>query len=234
MNRVPISFFSLDSSGPNPLDEEPRAGWTAFHSVQNGCPGPPPTLPDHLSTRLPEVSLRPAGASVSKPLSSATVTAYLADTVLTKTELFHSGFRTSSKAARTHLQALRSGLGLFLPLTRRPAHRKDLPGYSRQGTWTCSGWPRKSQASRELELRGGPPRSYPARARPVLPAVPYLGALPLTRESYGPSVHPLRRPDYFCPPWGGSHPKPVSGIYTVPKAYCTENSRYGSAKAELV
>lgn len=93
----------------------------------------------------------------------------------------------------------------------------------------------KSQPPRHVKLHL--PRERLARARPVPPAVPYLGALPLTQESYGPSVHPLRKLDRFCPleaPWGGPHLKPVPGIYSVPKAYCTENSSYGRARAELV
>lgn len=96
--------------------------------------------------------------------------------------------------------------------------------------WSCL---KKPQAF----SHGGPLREQLARARPVPPAVPYLGALPLAQESFGPSVHPLHRLDRLCPleaPWGGPHQKPVPGIYSVPKAYCTENSRYGSARAELV
>lgn len=67
--------------------------------------------------------------------------------------------------------------------------------------------------------------------------MPYLGALSQTRDSYGPLVHPLCSKDRFCPvnaPWGGPHRKPLPGLYSIPKAYRTENSRYGSARAELV
>ncbi|XP_058530442.1 uncharacterized protein SAXO3 isoform X2 [Ochotona princeps] len=80
------------------------------------------------------------------------------------------------------------------------------------------------------------PRIRVARARPVPQAVPHRGALSLTQESYGPPLHPLRRLDRFCPfeaPWGGPHWQPLPGIYSTPKAYSTENSRYGSGKPEL-
>lgn len=92
----------------------------------------------------------------------------------------------------------------------------------------------KKASRRELESS---PKMRPARVRPSQPVVPYLGSMSLTQESYGPSVHPIRRMDRFCPvdaPWGGLHRKPIAGLYSVPKAYCTENSRYGSARAELV
>ncbi|XP_054444383.1 stabilizer of axonemal microtubules 3 [Pteronotus mesoamericanus] len=82
-----------------------------------------------------------------------------------------------------------------------------------------------------------PPRIRVPRARPVTPAVPHRGALPLVRESYSAPLHPLRRRDRFCPlelPWGGPHWKPVPGIYSVPQAYSTESSRYGSLKPALV
>ncbi|KAL6053695.1 hypothetical protein STEG23_018928 [Scotinomys teguina] len=121
----------------------------------------------------------------------------------------------------------------YLTTSARDFSRKELSGYP----MTCRSCQTKSQASRHPELHGCLPREHLARARPVPPAVPYLGALPLTQESYGPSMHPLRKLDRFCPleaPWGGPHLKPVPGIYSVPKAYCTENSRYGSARAELV
>nr|XP_034340424.1 uncharacterized protein LOC117693780 [Arvicanthis niloticus] len=110
---------------------------------------------------------------------------------------------------------------------------RKLSGYPYQKSVMGQSLPKKA-SRHELE---SPPRMRPARARPSQPVVPYLGALSLTRESYGPLVHPLRRMDRFCPvdaPWVGPHRKPVAGLYSVPKAYCTENSRYGSAKAELV
>ncbi|XP_051005388.1 uncharacterized protein LOC127192094 [Acomys russatus] len=122
----------------------------------------------------------------------------------------------------------------YLTTSARDFQRKELSGYLGQEFTSYSDWLRKPQASRQPELGENSRRNYPARARPVPPAVPYLGALPLTRESYKPLVHPLCRVDHFCPSWGGSHSKPVPGIYSVPKAYCTENSRYGSARAELV
>ncbi|XP_049977311.1 stabilizer of axonemal microtubules 3 isoform X3 [Alexandromys fortis] len=121
----------------------------------------------------------------------------------------------------------------YLTTSARDFSRKELPGYPGQKTMTCWSCLKKPQAF----SHGGPLREQLARARPVPPAVPYLGALPLAQESFGPSVHPLRRLDRLCPleaPWGGPHQKPVPGIYSVPKAYCTENSRYGSARAELV
>ncbi|XP_040592109.1 uncharacterized protein LOC121132740 [Mesocricetus auratus] len=125
----------------------------------------------------------------------------------------------------------------YLTTTVRDFSRKELPGYLGQETVICWKWLKKSQAPCHLKLHGGQLKERLARARPVPSAVPYLGALPLTQESYGPLVHPLRRLDRFCPidaPWGGPHSKPVPGIYSVPKAYCTENSRYGSGRAELV
>ena len=82
-----------------------------------------------------------------------------------------------------------------------------------------------------------PPKIRVPRARPVMPVVPHRGALSLAQESYGPPLHPLRRLDRFCPlelPWGGPHWKPESGIYSVPQAYSTENSNYGSLKPALV
>ncbi|KAM7330875.1 hypothetical protein ACRRTK_010064 [Alexandromys fortis] len=121
----------------------------------------------------------------------------------------------------------------YLTTSARDFSRKELPGYPGQKTMTCWSCLKKPQAF----SHGGPLREQLARARPVPPAVPYLGALPLAQESFGPSVHPLHRLDRLCPleaPWGGPHQKPVPGIYSVPKAYCTENSRYGSARAELV
>ncbi|XP_062945807.1 stabilizer of axonemal microtubules 3 [Cynocephalus volans] len=82
-----------------------------------------------------------------------------------------------------------------------------------------------------------PPRTRVSRARPVTLAVPHRGALSLVQESYSPPLHPLRRLDRFCPleaPRGGPHWKPLPGIYSVPKAYGTENSRYGSLKPALI
>lgn len=110
---------------------------------------------------------------------------------------------------------------------------RNLSGCPRQKSVMGHSWP-KPASHRELESK---PRVRPARARPTQPVVPYLGALSLTRESYGPLAHPLRSMDRFCPvdaPWGGPHRKPVPSLYSVPKAYRTENSRYGSARAELV
>lgn len=81
-----------------------------------------------------------------------------------------------------------------------------------------------------------PPKIRVPRARPVMPVVPHRGALSLAQESYSPPLHPLRRLDRFCPlepPWGGPHWKPESDIYSVPKAYSTENFNYGSLKPAL-
>ncbi|XP_037676373.1 uncharacterized protein LOC119521782 [Choloepus didactylus] len=81
------------------------------------------------------------------------------------------------------------------------------------------------------------PRVRVPRARPETPAVPHRGALPQAQESYGSPLHPLRRLDRFCPleaPWGGPHWKPVPGIYSVPRAYRTESSGYGSGKPARV
>lgn len=82
-----------------------------------------------------------------------------------------------------------------------------------------------------------PPKIRLSRGHPVMPVVPHRGALTLARESYNLPLHPLRRLDRLCPlelPWGGPHWKPVSGIYSVPHAYRTENSNYGSLKPALV
>ncbi|XP_072822769.1 stabilizer of axonemal microtubules 3 isoform X2 [Vicugna pacos] len=82
-----------------------------------------------------------------------------------------------------------------------------------------------------------PPKIRMPRISLMTPAVPHRGALSLAQESYRPPLHPLHRLDRFCPlelPWGGPHWKPVSGIYSVPQAYRTENSNYGSLKLALV
>ncbi|XP_053462406.1 uncharacterized protein LOC128596750 [Nycticebus coucang] len=84
-------------------------------------------------------------------------------------------------------------------------------------------WPPCPRSSRPPR----PPQIRLPRASPVTPAVPHGGALSLAQESYSNPRHPLRRLDRFCPleaPWGGPHWKPLPGIYSVPKAYATENS----------
>uniref|UniRef100_H0XL32 Uncharacterized protein n=1 Tax=Otolemur garnettii TaxID=30611 RepID=H0XL32_OTOGA len=89
-----------------------------------------------------------------------------------------------------------------------------------------------------LELRDAPglgPRSAVATLSTLFSAAATAarGALSLPQESYSTPLHPLRRLDRFCPleaPWGGLHWKPLPGIYSVPKAYATENSTYGSLK----
>ncbi|XP_061028473.1 stabilizer of axonemal microtubules 3 [Eubalaena glacialis] len=124
--------------------------------------------------------------------------------------------------------------------------KKELSGYPRKNSVTSWSFGETPQAwghgpkqppgpcsSRPLR----PPKIRVPRARPVMPAVPHRGALSLAQESYGPPLHPLRRLDRFCPlelPWGGPHCKPESGIYSVPQAYSTENSNYGSLKPALV
>ncbi|XP_031242462.1 uncharacterized protein LOC116102197 [Mastomys coucha] len=110
---------------------------------------------------------------------------------------------------------------------------RHLSGYPHQKPVMGQSWPKKA-SRRKLESS---PRVRPAYARPSQPVVPYLRTLSLTRESYGPLAHPLCGMNRFCPVdarWGGPHWKPVTGLYSVPKAYCTENSRYGSTRAELV
>lgn len=120
----------------------------------------------------------------------------------------------------------------YMTTSARDFSRK-LSGYPYQKSEICQSWPKKA-SRRELKSL---PSVRAARAGPSQPIVPYLGALPLTRESYGPPMHPSCRMDRIClvdAPWGGLHRNPVPGIYSVPKAYCTENSRYGSARRELV
>ncbi|XP_055002438.1 uncharacterized protein LOC101538941 [Sorex araneus] len=76
-----------------------------------------------------------------------------------------------------------------------------------------------------------------SRVGPVGPVVPHRGALSETRESYGPPVPPLDRLNLLCPltlPWGGLHWNPVPGIHSVPHAYSTENSQYGSSRPALI
>ncbi|XP_011936661.1 PREDICTED: LOW QUALITY PROTEIN: uncharacterized protein LOC105595446 [Cercocebus atys] len=93
-----------------------------------------------------------------------------------------------------------------------------------------------------LELRrdapGLGPRPAAAALSALLPAAPTTAGPRATRqESYSPPLHPLRGLDRFCPleaPWGGPHWKPLPGIHSVPKAYSTENSSYGSLKLTLV
>ncbi|KAK2509959.1 hypothetical protein MC885_014795 [Smutsia gigantea] len=143
-------------------------------------------------------------------------------------------------------------------LDRRQIHlttsAQDFRAYSKK---ELSGCPRKDSLTswsfeETLQAWGHDPRRLPylrssrqpgpqgirvPRVRPVTPAVPHRGALSLAQESYSSPLHPLRRLDRFCPlelPWGGPHRKPVSGIYSVPQAYRTEYSAYGSPKRALV
>ncbi|KAL2762980.1 uncharacterized protein WCI35_031407 [Daubentonia madagascariensis] len=117
--------------------------------------------------------------------------------------------------------------------------KNELSGYPRKDSltyWSFQGTP---QVWGHGPQRPPSPRSSrPQRirlpcARPVTQAVPHRGALSLAQESYSLPLHPLRRLDRFCPletPWGGPHWKPLPGIYSVPKAYSTENNCYGSLK----
>ncbi|KAM5236217.1 stabilizer of axonemal microtubules 3 [Ctenodactylus gundi] len=113
-------------------------------------------------------------------------------------------------------------------------HRKELSGYPRQDLMTCWNFQKATQV-----WGHGPqlPRVRLPCVRPATPAVPHRGALSLAQESYSAPLHPPGRPDGFCPleaPWVGPHWKPLPGIYSVPKAYSTEYSRYGRERCELV
>ncbi|XP_057567744.1 uncharacterized protein SAXO3 isoform X1 [Hippopotamus amphibius kiboko] len=124
--------------------------------------------------------------------------------------------------------------------------KKELLGYPRKDSMTSWSFGETPQVCGHGPTQppgpcfSRPPRPLKTRvprARPVMPPVPHRGALSLAQESYSPPLHPLRRLDRFCPlelPWGGPHWKPVSGIYSVPQAYRTENSNYGSLKLALV
>uniref|UniRef100_A0A8D1P706 Lutropin subunit beta n=1 Tax=Sus scrofa TaxID=9823 RepID=A0A8D1P706_PIG len=128
----------------------------------------------------------------------------------------------------------------------RTYSKKELSGYPRKDSltyWSLKETPQawghgpKQPSYPYSSWPPGPPKTRVPRARPVMPVVPHRGAQSLAQESYGPPLHPLRRLDRFCPlelPWGGPHWKPVSGIYSVPQAYGTENSNYGSLKPALV
>ncbi|XP_005412971.2 PREDICTED: uncharacterized protein LOC102025400 isoform X2 [Chinchilla lanigera] len=113
--------------------------------------------------------------------------------------------------------------------------KKELSGYPRRDVltyWNFEGAPRGRGAGLQRPKLVRLPRALPAT-----PAVPHRGSLSLAQESYRLPSHPLRRLDRFCPleaPWGGPHWKPLPGIFSVPKAYSTESSRYGSLKPELV
>ncbi|XP_066227997.1 stabilizer of axonemal microtubules 3 [Saccopteryx leptura] len=128
----------------------------------------------------------------------------------------------------------------------RASPNKELSGYPRKDSldywsfeeppkvWGHSAqWPPCPSSPRLPK----PPRIRVPRAPPVTPAVPHRGMLSLAEESYSSPLQPLGRLDRFCPlelPCGGSHWKPVPGIYSVPQAYRTENSDYGSLKPALV
>ncbi|XP_010639050.1 uncharacterized protein LOC104873850 [Fukomys damarensis] len=106
----------------------------------------------------------------------------------------------------------------FYPQKELSAASRDVLTY-----WNFKGTPRG----------WGPSPPLPKRV-PGTPAVPHRGSLSLAQESYRPPLRPL---DWFCPreaPWDGPHWKPLPGIFSTPKAYSTESSRYGSQKPELV
>ncbi|XP_004448181.2 stabilizer of axonemal microtubules 3 [Dasypus novemcinctus] len=134
---------------------------------------------------------------------------------------------------------------LYLPTSARDFRaypQKELSGYPRKDLltyWSLAEMPRvwgHGPQKPPCPRPSRPPQPRRPRvpcARPATPAVPHRGALSLAQESYGPPLHPLRRLDRFCPveaPWGGPHWKPVPGIYSVPRAYRTESSGYGSGK----
>ncbi|XP_064150072.1 stabilizer of axonemal microtubules 3 [Loxodonta africana] len=138
---------------------------------------------------------------------------------------------------------------LYLTTTARDFRaypKKELSGYPCKDSLTYWSFEETPQAWGHGPLRPPCPRSSRPpqlprvrvpRARPVPPAVPHRGALSLAQESFSPPLHPLRGLDRFCPleaPWGGPHWKPVPAIYSVPQAYGTENSRYGSCKPALI
>ncbi|XP_058563255.1 uncharacterized protein SAXO3 isoform X1 [Neofelis nebulosa] len=130
-----------------------------------------------------------------------------------------------------------------LPSPAFPTNRKELSGYPRKDSLTCWSFQKTPQVwgrdpQRPPRLRSSrPPGIRVPHVRPATLAVPHRGALSLAQESYRPPLHPLLRLDRFCPlelPWGGPHWKPVSGIYSVPQAYRTENSSYGSMKLTAI
>ncbi|XP_062032492.1 stabilizer of axonemal microtubules 3 [Lepus europaeus] len=121
--------------------------------------------------------------------------------------------------------------------------KKELSGYPRKDSLTYWNFEQTPRVwAHGPQQAPCPPFPQPSRVRvphagPAPPAVPHRGALPLARESFCPPPHPLRRLDLSCPleaPWGGPHWRPLPGIYSTPKAYSTESSRYGSGKPELV
>ncbi|XP_016791975.1 stabilizer of axonemal microtubules 3 isoform X1 [Pan troglodytes] len=116
--------------------------------------------------------------------------------------------------------------------------KTELSGYPRKDSLTYWSFEETPQVwSHGPQRPPRPPRVRVPRVSPVTSAMPHRGALSLAQESYSPLLHPLRRLDRFCPleaPWGGPHWKPLRGIYSVPKAYSTENSSYGSLKPALV
>lgn len=131
------------------------------------------------------------------------------------------------------------GFSCALPILP-PRNRKELLGYPGKDLLTYWNFEETPKVWGHSPQQPPCPRSSRIRvprARPVTPDVPHRGALSLVQESYRAPLHPHRRLDRFCPlelPWGGPHWKPVPGIYSVPQAYRTENSNYGSLKPALV
>ncbi|KAM4825039.1 stabilizer of axonemal microtubules 3 [Thomomys bottae] len=115
----------------------------------------------------------------------------------------------------------------------RSYSKKELLKYSLKGSQISSktlGW------GNGQECLPQPPRAHVDCAIPVASSVSYQKLRSLTQESYKPPLHPFVTLDRFCPvetPWV-LHRNPLPSIYSVPKIYCTESSRYGSMRAELV
>lgn len=118
-----------------------------------------------------------------------------------------------------------------------PINRKELSGYPRKDSLTYWSFQKTPHAWGHDPRPSRPPGIRLPHVHPMTRAVPHRGSLSLAQESYRPPVHPLLRLDRFCPlelPWGGPHWQPVPGIYSVPQAYRTENSSYGSMKPAAV
>ncbi|XP_072628140.1 stabilizer of axonemal microtubules 3 [Canis lupus baileyi] len=115
--------------------------------------------------------------------------------------------------------------------------KKELSGYPRKDSLTYWNFQKTPHAWGHDPRPPRPPGIRVPHVRPMTRAVPHRGSWSLAQESYRPPVHPLLRLDRFCPlelPWGGPHWQPVPGIYSVPQAYRTENSSYGSMKPAAV
>nr|XP_044989306.1 uncharacterized protein LOC123454644 [Jaculus jaculus] len=142
-------------------------------------------------------------------------------------ELSGRPFTVYDRGVLDHLQ-------LYLTTSSRDFRfypKKELSGYWSQDSPPY--WRSRAKAqgcSHQGQRTAAPPGTRLPRACPV----PHRGSLTLAQESYG---TPLSLPDRGCPPeepWSGPHWKPLPGIHSVPKAYRTQNSRYGSGQAELL